>query len=388
MSKKSQLSTLNSQLKVLFLTPWYPHRYDAMAGLFVRKHAQAVARQGVDVGVLYLHITDQVAKDEFVETEIDGVKELILYSNNGGFKKELSLVFKMYKYWKKKYWKPNVIHVQVLTIKWGILASFLSLSNIPYFITEHWSGYLPENGDIQKKSIFYRLIMKYIAYNAKLIMPVSNHLMAAMQNLGIRAKFMKLNNVVDDFFYDKCISKEMRTKKRILHVSCFSDHVKNIKGQLRVVKKISKIRRDFEYVIVGTGIDFDECVNYAWELGLSSDIVKFVGEQTPLQVYNWMVNSDFFVLFSNYENAPVVISEALAVGLPIVSSNVGGISEMINEEIGFLIDRKDEKALKEKILYLLDNFQKYDIEKIRNNGLKYSFDRVGHQLVEIYRSQL
>ena len=91
-----------------------------------------------------------------------------------------------------------------------------------------------------------------------------------------------------------------------------------------------------------------------------------------------MPHADFFVLFSNYENAPVVISEALAVGLPIVSSNVGGISEMINEEIGFLIDRKDEKALKEKILYLLDNFQKYDIEKIRNNGLKYSFDRVGH----------
>ncbi|MEE1089862.1 MAG: hypothetical protein UH103_00395, partial [Paludibacteraceae bacterium] len=55
MSNNSQFSTFNSQFKVLFLTPWYPHRYDAMSGLFVRKHAQAVARQGVEVGVLSIY---------------------------------------------------------------------------------------------------------------------------------------------------------------------------------------------------------------------------------------------------------------------------------------------------------------------------------------------
>ena len=39
-------------MKVLYLTQWYPHRYDAMAGLFVRNHAEAAIRQGVDVCVL------------------------------------------------------------------------------------------------------------------------------------------------------------------------------------------------------------------------------------------------------------------------------------------------------------------------------------------------
>lgn len=42
-------------MKVLYLTQWYPHRYDAMAGLFVRNHAEAAVRQGVDVCVLYCH---------------------------------------------------------------------------------------------------------------------------------------------------------------------------------------------------------------------------------------------------------------------------------------------------------------------------------------------
>jgi hypothetical protein len=51
-------------MKVLFLTPWYPHRYDAMSGLFVRKHAQAVARQGVEVTVLSQCLVDEPLLNE------------------------------------------------------------------------------------------------------------------------------------------------------------------------------------------------------------------------------------------------------------------------------------------------------------------------------------
>ena len=41
-------------MKILYLTEWYPHRYDPMPGLFVRKHAAASVRQGLDVCVLFL----------------------------------------------------------------------------------------------------------------------------------------------------------------------------------------------------------------------------------------------------------------------------------------------------------------------------------------------
>ena len=44
-------------MKVLFLSAWYPTKRDAMAGLFVQKHAEAVAQQGVDVRVLFSEAT-------------------------------------------------------------------------------------------------------------------------------------------------------------------------------------------------------------------------------------------------------------------------------------------------------------------------------------------
>ena len=44
-------------MKVLFLSAWYPTERDAMAGLFVQKHAEAVAQQGHDVRVLYSEST-------------------------------------------------------------------------------------------------------------------------------------------------------------------------------------------------------------------------------------------------------------------------------------------------------------------------------------------
>ena len=60
--------------------------------------------------------------------------------------------------------------------------------------------------------------------------------------------------------------------------------------------------------------------------------------------------SNLFILFSNYENLPCVILEAFACGVPVISTNVGGISEYFPENFGFLINPKDEVALENSIL--------------------------------------
>jgi glycosyltransferase involved in cell wall biosynthesis len=49
-------------------------------------------------------------------------------------------------------------------------------------------------------------------------------------------------------------------------------------------------------------------------------MIEFMGEKMPTEVAEYMQQSDFFVLFSNYENSPVVISESLACGKPVISS--------------------------------------------------------------------
>ena len=156
-------------MKVLFLTPWYPHRYDAMSGLFVRKHAQAIARQGVEVSVMCQLVTDKVEQDEIVEEEIGSVKEIVLYTNKSGFFAELQGLKKLWKYWHERYGMPDVVHLNVLT-KQGLLASWLNWKyGVPYVVMEHWSGYLPENGDY--RGAMRKRMSEMILQKAKAVMP-------------------------------------------------------------------------------------------------------------------------------------------------------------------------------------------------------------------------
>jgi glycosyltransferase involved in cell wall biosynthesis len=73
--------------------------------------------------------------------------------------------------------------------------------------------------------------------------------------------------------------------------------------------------------------------------------VAFFGPRNASDVAFQMQEADAFVLFSEMENAPCVISEALCCGLPVISSSVAGIPEMVNVENGLLVDSMDEAAL-------------------------------------------
>lgn len=106
----------------------------------------------------------------------------------------------------------------------------------------------------------------------------------------------------------------------------------------------------------------------------------------PKQVNEVFRQSDLFVLFSNTENAPVVISESLAVGCPILSSDVGGIREMVPPTCGRLVPVGDEEALYQAWTYMLDHPDEYQHDTIRQEGLPYSYEAVGKLLVTIYQS--
>ena len=372
-------------MKVLFLTPWYPHRYDAMSGLFVRKHAQAVVRQGVEVGVISMYHEPSITHNEIVDEMVDGVREVILYTKKSGIIGELEGLRRLWQYWHKRYGVPDVVHLNVLT-KQGLFARWLQVNyNIPFVVMEHWSGYLPENGDY--RGFMRKMLSQMILSHTKAVMPVSVKLMNAMKQCGLEHdNWQIVPNVVDDFFYEDTRCETRDTRFRFLHVSCFDNRAKNTLAIVEAVEQLSKQRNDFELVMVGTGQDifFTRCLADNYNL-VGRGFVQFVGEQTPQQVKEWMDASDCFVLFSNYETAAVVLEEAAACGLPIISTPVGIAEELIDDTTGAIVPVKDIKSLVEAMSAMIDNVGKYDSKKIREKAEKYSFDRVGRQLVEIYK---
>jgi glycosyltransferase involved in cell wall biosynthesis len=75
--------------------------------------------------------------------------------------------------------------------------------------------------------------------------------------------------------------------------------------------------------------------------------------------YQYIPLIDLFILTSNYEGLPVSIIEALIFGKPVIASNVGGISEILDGTNGFALDN-DPVLFTEKILYYLNNKEAYN----------------------------
>ena len=349
-------------MKVLFLTPWYPTEQDAMAGLFVQKHAQAVRAQGVDVRVLHSQTWSELLR---------GWRRL-----------------------RREWGLPDVVQLNVIQ-KQGLLALHLKQRyKIPYIIVEHWSGYLPENGQFMRMSAYKRRLYARIARNASALLCVSNRLAEAMRQCGVtNASTRKINNVVEDFFYDKVEKPtpapslkggENIEIRRFLHVSCFDERAKNVKGLLRAAKALADQRQDWQLVLVGTGVDYKEVRAYADELKFPEGLLHWTGELAPRQVAEELAQADVFVLPSNYENAPVVISESLAEGVPVISTRAGGIPEMISSECGILVPPRDDRALTEAMATMLDHCHEYDRDTIRKAGQQYSYAKVGTELKQTY----
>ena len=331
--------------KILFLSAWYPNRYDAMSGLFVRKHADCVSRFA-EVIVLYPCPTQNNDETGIVERRYNNVREIYVYYHHANNKigkaiAYFSAFFRGFRFVENHYGRPDICHVNILT-RVGVCALVLQmLYGIPYVITEHWTRYLPENNSYH--GLLRKLCTKFVVVKAKSISTVSEMLEKAMKLHGLRNNYLHLNNVVDNFFFNDQLKKPSQ-KKQILLVSCFNEPAKNVCGIVRTIKRLSQRRKDFVLTIVGDGKDFLQVKEYAASLNLTSDEVQFVGEKTPEVVSTYFDQCDISMLFSNYETASIVIMESLASGRPIVTTNVGIVPEVITKEIGIIVPPQDEDA--------------------------------------------
>ena len=80
-------------------------------------------------------------------------------------------------------------------------------------------------------------------------------------------------------------------------------------------------------------------------------------------------HSDFFLLFSNYENQPCVLLEAFSTGTPAVTTPVGGIPEFTNPDNAVIVSPRDEAQLIEKLDFMLENSQNFQPAVIREQVL-------------------
>lgn len=239
--------------------------------------------------------------------------------------------------------KVDLIHLNVLYPA-ARQALYLSRKwDIPFLATEHWTGFHADTHSTIKP--WQKALMRAAANKAAFLCPVSEHLALAMQKHGLDGTYEVVPNVVDTTLFS-LNNEESSTPFTFLHVSSLLDQHKNVSGLLRVFKKLAEKHKDVFLKVVGDG-DVVPHLEYAQKLGIPDDQIAFEGEQPLSQIASYMRNADTFVLFSNYENLPCVIGESFASGTPVISTDVGGISEHMPPFGGHLINKQDEEALYE-----------------------------------------
>ena len=349
-------------MRVLFTTAWYPNRKDAGDGVFVQKHARAIARLN-DVAVLMVQ-TDTAVRGLRIEvcpTESDDrrLHEVLVYVPKTRF--EIPLITGLvrlfwlmagyiegYRFIRKNYWqgeRPEVCHVNVLTRAAGLPWLLFKLHRIPYIITEHWSRYARE-GAYPDSSMQLALGRRFVK-DASYVCPVSLNLEQSMKKWGLDNRhYTRIGNVVDTDVFVPATEVRAGATVSLVHVSWMRDNSKNISGILRTAARLKEQYRDFHIDFIGEGNDKPTLMEYSRELGLD-DTVSFLPALTGPALAEALQRHDALVMFSNFENQPVSVLEALACGLPVIATQVGSIPAMLAQNRGLTVPPQDETQLLE-----------------------------------------
>jgi len=275
-----------------------------------------------------------------------------------------------------------LVHLNVI-FPAGIIALYLKwLKRKSFIISEHWHGY--HQPFCKKIGFTARVLLKRCSKNAAIICPVTDNLGLSMQNFGLKGRYHKVSNVVDTNLFKP--TKKETNIFNIVHISSM-DKVKNVPAILNVIAKLQQTIPEFNFSHIGSNANDFKTLSI--ELGINPKNITFINQIPQNDLKNYLQQSNVLVLFSTTENAPCVILEAFACGVPVISTNVGGVSEHFPSRFGSLIPKDDSKMLlKEFINYSKQN--KIFNQKDMHNYIAQNFSPliIAKQFTEVYLSAL
>lgn len=162
------------------------------------------------------------------------------------------------------------------------------------------------------------------------------------------------------------------------------------KGVLEILEVIEDILsretdKNIYFVFAGEGPLVNRIKDYCRRFKQNVTYLGCVDKERKIKLLNL---SNILLLPSYAEGFPNALLEAMAVGLPVITTHVGGIPDIIKDgENGFLIQPRDVDALKEKILMLVNNKELREEMGRKNRELvkeKYSWDKIAEKIREVY----
>ena len=294
----------------------------------------------------------------------------------------------------------DIIHAHFSTPPAELAAlKYVKRKDVPLILTYHGDAQESFGSLIRRTvlSFYNKYLLDKVLLGADIIIAPSEYYIKESRFLGkYKDKIVVIPNGVNIEEFDLSYSKEECRERLGLSVNgtiiLFVGSLAPYKGPdilIRAMTRVIKEVPDIKLVFVGSGKIRNELEGLADKLGIENYVkfTGFIGDIFKKALYYRA--ADVFVLPSYSESFGIVNLEAMACGVPIVASKIGGIPDVVKDgENGLLVPPKDERALADAIIYLLEND---DIrEKMGKNGRKkaegYSWEKIAEETEEVYLS--
>ena len=376
--------------RILVVPEWYPWRDEPGGGIWAHTQARAIARRHSVVVVACRGVSGSGAPRGFAvaEEQLDEVQVFrVLYrvggSRRAAFVNRMRGMLAVQARLSERGFKADVVHAHVFS------SGFPSLllgrrAGAAVVVSEHYSGF-----PLGLLSSWDRTIARLTFHHADLVCPASKDLGRHLAQVAPRARLRTVVNPVDtDVFHpDRGLPPASVGTVRMLNVGALKDG-KGHRFLLQALARASARRPFLRLTIVGHGPLRPELEAEAADLEIGA-LVTFAGRLAPAEVAEEMRRSDFLVLPSLWENAPVALSEALASGLPVVASRVGGIPELLPANAGRLVTPADVESLEAGIVSMADSYQDIDGASLAAaTAARHGLDAVAERWGEAYEAAL
>lgn len=277
------------------------------------------------------------------------------------------------------------IHAHFATAPLSISRYASLLSNISFSFTTHALDIFAEDNFIDRYS-----------KRAKKVVTISEFNRDFLISKGVPVDKIKVIRCGIDFSTFNFSPKQKLNYPVKIVTLCRLTGKKGVDILLDALKILKDKEVDFCCEIAGSGLLQKKLITQADEIGIDST-TTFIGPIPHHKVPSWLQTADIFVLASKVESngdkdgIPVALMEAMALGVPVISTKISGIPELIEDDVnGFLASPGDAYSLAEAILKLITNYDlvpeilKSAREKV---FLEFNEEKSVECLIEIFKSK-
>lgn len=248
-----------------------------------------------------------------------------------------------------------------------IISQLCRLLNLKYINILH-------GGNLEKRLELNPKLSRLIFKNSYKLVAPSNFLKSIFESYGYNEVIHIPNNIeIDRYMFENRNINDIK----LLWVRSFSS-IYNPEQAILVLERLLKKNYNAELTMIGPEVD--GTLKKVKELAKNKNIdVNFTGRLSKTEWITLSKNFNVFINTTNFDNTPVSVIEAMALGLPVVSTNVGGMPYLISDnQDGLLVNPRDVEAMVNAILKIKneDNLREEIIKNARSKVENFAWTKV------------